>query len=133
MKIIMIWGLMLLSCNNKERALEKQTLELAYIIAAECMECDSVERLLVGSTVINRVLHPDFPKSIEEVIKQDNQFLGYCAEWYVYDKGCYEIAKYLISGGKRDEDILYFFKKRKVTPKHVSKILYNKKYHSFGI
>lgn len=128
---LFLFVLILLSCKEEKKR-EENILHLAYIIAAECMECDSSERLLVGSTVINRLQSPEFPKTIEGVIKQDNQFLGYCAEWYVYDKDCYDIAKYLINGGKRDTSVIYFFKKRRVAPKHVKKILYNMEYHSFG-
>lgn len=133
MKFILFLVLLISCVSEEEKKKEQDTLHLAYIIAAECMECDSTERLLVGSTIINRVLSPDFPKTVEEVIKQDNQYLGYCAEWYVYDKGCYDIAKYLINGGKRDTSVIYFFKKRRITPKHVKKILYNMEYHSFGL
>lgn len=108
------------------------TEELAYIIAAECMNCTPVERLHVGSCVINRLRHKDYPKTIKAVIGQENAFHGLCSEQYVFEPNCYEIAKYLMAGGKRDNRIIFFWRNNQNTPKYVSKILIKEKYHNFG-
>ena len=129
-----------ISCSPKspkklslEELLEPQITDLAYIIAAECMQCDSIERQDVGAVIINRLHHPDYPKSIYEIIRQKNAFKGYCAEQYVYDPACWDIATYLILGGKRDTRPIFFWLKKGKKPKYVKKVLFSRKFHSFGI
>lgn len=109
------------------------TLTLAYIIAGECMQCDSIERAMVGATVLNRLKNSKYPTTIHGVVSQDNQYKGYCTEWYVYDRDCYEIAKSLLLGLDRDTNILFFHSIRDKKPPYVKKILYRFKYHEFGI
>lgn len=115
---------------------------LGCIIAAECMECDSVEREMVGRTVINRVLSPLFPNSIEGVITQVRAYHGYCAEWYVYEPQCFEIARKLVielnnarSGvgvERTDTTILYFYRKGIKKPKYIKRVTDTMEYHYFG-
>lgn len=135
---IFIYSLLLSACFHKvgDTKVEEymdDTLSLAYIMAGECLQCDSLEKAATGSTVLNRVLHSKFPTTIQEVIKKTNQYKGYCTEWYVYDKQCHEIARQLLSGAERDTNIIYFHSIRDKKPPYVKKILYRYKYHEFGI
>lgn len=117
---------------NKNES-EDLALALGMLISGECLECDSLEMAAVGSVVLNRLCHPDYPNSIQEVIQEENQFHGYCSEQYMYVPKCHEIAVLLLSGVKRDTRPLFFWLKENKKPKYVSKILFTKKYHSFGI
>ena len=49
---------------------------LASIINAECGTCEVREMIMVGLVVLNRVHAEEFPRTISEVIQQDNQFEG---------------------------------------------------------
>lgn len=109
-----------------------ETEQLAYIIAAECMQCDSVEKSMVGSVVLNRIEVDGFPETIEGVITDENAFHGYCSAQYVYEPESYIIAQSLINGVERDTAILYFYKKELNKPKWVNKVIYKMKYHNFG-
>lgn len=53
---------------------------LARLIMAEAGsdECSDLLQLYVGSVVLNRVAHPDFPNTIQEVIYQEGQY--YCVD-----------------------------------------------------
>lgn len=107
-----------------------ELLELAYIISAECLICDDLEKEMVANVVINRMYSPEFPKTIKKVIQEDNQFHAYCSEWYTYDKRCHEIAVTSFLNRKY-KDIVYFWKGKK--PPYVKKIIYKQKHHNFGI
>ena len=145
-KILLI--ILLFSCKEKTDYCVEEISMLGCLIAAECMECDSVERELVGRTVINRVLSPLFPNSIESVITQEMAYHGYCAEWYVYEPQCFEIAKKLVielnnarsedpdDAGKgelrADTTVLYFYRKGIKKPKWIKKVTDTMEYHYFG-
>lgn len=47
---------------------------LAHVLAGECQSCPDQEQLYVGSVVLNRVAHPSFPDTIEEVVFQKGQY-----------------------------------------------------------
>lgn len=117
--------LLLLSCKREDPALD-----LGYIIAAECMQCDSMEKVHVGETVVNRLNHPDYPKDIRSIIIDG--YKGYCHEWYIYDKQCYEIAQKLINNVPRDTQILFFYSKFDKKPRYIKHIKYKEDFHNFG-
>lgn len=112
------------------KEINQDTLELSYIIAAECLQCDSIEKSLVGSTVLNRVKSSKFPNDISSVIV--NGYHGYCHEWYIYDKQCFQIAQQLLNNSPRDTTILYFYGNFEKKPKWIKKIIYKQYYHNFG-
>ena len=103
---------------------------LTNIISAECLQCDSLEKSLVGSVIINRIFSEDFPNSMREVIFDKDQFHGINNPQFKYDCESYVIATKLILGCNRNTEILYFYKGDK--PKWVSKIVLKQKYHNFG-
>lgn len=47
---------------------------LAHVICGEAQNCPDDEQLYVGSVVLNRVAHPSFPNSIQEVVFQPGQY-----------------------------------------------------------
>lgn len=47
---------------------------LAHVLAGECQSCPDNEQLYVGSVVLNRKAHPDFPDTIEAVVFQKGQY-----------------------------------------------------------
>ena len=47
---------------------------LAHVLAGECQSCPDQEQLYVGSVVLNRVVHPSFPNTIEGVVFQKGQY-----------------------------------------------------------
>lgn len=103
---------------------------LTNIVSAECMTCPAWEKTLVAEVVLNRVDSGIFPTSIEEVIKQKNQFHGYCKGWYVWHPDS-ERAVLEAKKKRKNKDILYFWKGDK--PKHVKEVVIKGKEHNFGI
>lgn len=106
--------------------------ELGKIIAAECMQCDSIEKSLVGSVVINRTETEGYPNSIHEVIYDRGAFYGKKNPQFVYEPESYRIASKLLCGFPRDTDILFFYRNNMEQPDWIDKIIYKKKYHNFG-
>lgn len=61
--------------SDKEIAYSENELYiLAHLLAGEAQYCHDDEQRYVGSVVLNRVNHKDFPDSIEEVVFQRNQY-----------------------------------------------------------
>lgn len=139
---------LLLGCKPEENCTyEDQVLRLSYVISAECIECDSMEQVLVGSVIMFRLFHPQYPKNIDSVIQQRNQFHGFNAHQYKYNERCYQIACKLMemnmeflpdgifpeSRKRTIEPILFFYNKNMAKPRFVKKIIYKMKHHNFGI
>lgn len=47
---------------------------MAHVIAGEAQICDDMEKRYVGSVVLNRVNHADFPNTIKDVVFQKKQY-----------------------------------------------------------
>jgi N-acetylmuramoyl-L-alanine amidase len=110
------------------------TLELSKLINSECSNCDIIEKILIGSVVINRLNHPDYPKTMLDVIYDNNQFKGICNSQYKSDTITYNIAKTLILQGPLDPTILYFYLRKSIDLSWRKNLLivYKMKYHDFG-
>ena len=90
--------------NDSERIYNSEEVEmLAHLINGEAGAnwCCDTTRYYVGSVVLNRVNHPDFPDTIEGVIYQSGQYA--CTWDGNYDltpsDRCYEIARDLLENG----------------------------------
>lgn len=110
------------------------TLELSKLISSECSNCDVLEKYLIGSVVINRLNHSDYPKTILNVIYDENQFKGICNTQYKSDSITYNIAKTLMLKGSLDTSILYFYLRKSIDLPWRKNLLiiYKMKYHDFG-
>ena len=110
------------------------TLELSKLISSECSNCDVLEKYLIGSVVINRLNHSDYPKTILNVIYDENQFKGICNTQYKSDSITYNIAKTLMLRGSLDTSILYFYLRKSIDLPWRKNLLivYKMKYHDFG-
>lgn len=53
---------------------EEDLYVLAHVLAGEAQPCPDEEQRLVGSVVLNRVNHPEFPNTIKEVVFQSGQY-----------------------------------------------------------
>lgn len=80
---------------------------LSKIINAECGVCIDEEMYLVGSVVLNR--SDLWGMTIQEVVSQESQFQGYGKPGFVVNPKTKRIAKELLSGYKRDYNVLYFY------------------------
>ena len=47
---------------------------MAHVISGEAQICDDMEKRYVGSVVLNRVNHADFPNTIKDVVFQKKQY-----------------------------------------------------------
>lgn len=47
---------------------------MAHVLAGESQNCSDEEQLYVGSVVLNRVAHPEFPNTIKGVVFQKGQY-----------------------------------------------------------
>lgn len=108
------------------------TLELSKLITSECSKCDDLEKFLVGSVVLNRLNHPDYPKTMLGVIYDENQFHGICNTQYKDDN--YDLAKTLMLRGPINTNILNFYLRKSINLpwRKDLLIIYKMKYHDFG-
>lgn len=106
---------------------------LAAIINAECAQCSYEEQFLVGSVVLNRLYHPNYPKTLEGVVFQQNQFHGICNSQFKPTSKTLIVAADLIFNSP-EKDVLFFWLKSSKNKKWRKgiHILFTKKYHVFG-
>lgn len=124
--------LITLSCYTKKTKINKDAEAMSYILAAECLKCEDSEIIKISTVIKNRLLSSEYPKTIDSIISETNQFHGYCKEWYVYDRRCYELACYVLARDDTLNGILFFWKKGNKKPRYVKKKIYTEKFHSFG-
>lgn len=74
---------------------------LAHVICGEAQSCPDEEQRYVGSVVLNRVNHPEFPDTIEEVVFQPGQYA--CVTDGNYDReptdANWDNARWLLENG----------------------------------
>jgi N-acetylmuramoyl-L-alanine amidase len=75
-----------------------------------------VGQLAVGQVIINRTLHPKFPDTICEVVKQKGQFQFYKEGKWGYDSNSKLLATMLIKNNLKMFNALYFHS-RSVNPR----------------
>lgn len=83
---------------------------LSHAIFAEAGNQPMKGRIAVGTVILNRVAHPSFPNTVEEVVFQPNQFSP-VDNGTIYldpDKDSIVAAKLCLDGVKEAEDCLYF-------------------------
>lgn len=81
---------------------------LAAIIESECSNCSILEKYLVGSVVLNRCNHKDYPNEIHKVINQPSQFHGRKTKRYRPTRTTKKVADDLLGGLYITPEILYF-------------------------
>ena len=72
---------------------------------------DTTDAYLVGSTVLNRADHTDFPDIVADVIRERGQYDGYRSSNYYRTRQSDSIAVRLILGYGRDCGVLFFCRK----------------------
>lgn len=104
---------------------------VAKVINKECSYCPITDKLLIGSSIINRMNDPDFPCAYEDVI--ENQY----ATSDIYDKDSYKVAEMIINDSILDNRVLYFYNPKTVTDKKFMRLmekhtlLVKTKYHNY--
>ncbi len=85
----------------------KESILLAKIINAECKQCPIIEKLYVGSVVLNRsrILN----QTINTVIYSENQFHGVNNSQYKEDVLSILLAQDLLENGPIDSNIIFFY------------------------
>ena len=105
---------------------ELEMLACTIYVEAGGDACSDETRMMVGNVVLNRVAHPDFPNTIEEVLLQPRQYNTFSWDGIVwpdratYDneqeavQRAYDIARRLLEGERvLDSDVIWqaeFFK-----------------------
>lgn len=70
--------------------------------------CSEDMRYNVGSVVVNRLNHPEFPKTLKEVIYQEGQYGCINSKYFIPDKHCRRIAiDILINGSRLPKDVVF--------------------------
>lgn len=72
---------------------------------------DTTDAYLIGSTVLNRADHADFPDVVADVIKESGQYDGYRSSNYYRTDMSDSIAMRLMLGYGRDCGVLFFCRK----------------------
>jgi spore germination cell wall hydrolase CwlJ-like protein len=104
---------------------------VARVINKECSYCPVTDKILIGSSIINRMNHPDFPCEYEDVI--ENQY----AISDTFDTESYKIAELIVLNNIKDKNVLYFYNPKIATDKKFmrlmeSRVLITKtKYHNY--
>lgn len=104
---------------------------IARVINKECNYCPVTDKILIGSSIINRMNHPDFPSEHEDVIK--NQY----AISDTFDTESYKIAELIILNNIKDNNVLYFYNPKIATDKKFMRLMESHdlivktKYHNY--
>jgi N-acetylmuramoyl-L-alanine amidase len=140
-KFIIVFGLLLnfgfMFCKlSGQVSMSTQDL-LAAAINSECGICSFREKMLVGSVIMNRVNHDDFPNNIYEVIYQDKQFDGVQSSNFYPTESTVKVANIILTTGVYDSNVLYFYNPELSTNKPFleamkRRVLYREKYHFFA-
>ena len=74
---------------------------MAHVLVGEAQYCDNQEQRLVGSVVLNRVAHPDFPDSIKDVVFQRKQYSSVADKNYYREptESNWSNARWLLENG----------------------------------
>lgn len=107
--LLFILGLFdLFSCEPKYTHRENTDITmLAKIATIECGDCSTKDKILVISSVLNRLDHLEFPDTIDSVLTQENQY----ASLKLADSIDHEsliLANLIYNGSLRDCNVLYF-------------------------
>lgn len=103
---------------------------LASVINSECSNCSEVEMYLVGSVVLNRVHSLSWPKTIDSVINEPNQFYTNTSLFVPTSKTLI-ISQNLLKGLYVCPGILYFCTKES-SVLTMDTVLIRGKYHLYG-
>lgn len=97
---------------------------LSAIINAEAgpNPTDLMDPFMIGSTVLNRLDSPGFPKTMRGVVKQANQFKGISNNNFRRTDASDEVALKLLSGKGRNCSTLFFYGHGSVKWKFISNI-----------
>lgn len=91
--------------NTIDNVLIEKSIQLAKVINKECGDCPDVDKLLIGSSILNRKDHENFPNKLIKVIEQPNQYAT-STKYTEHDKN---LSECLLEGYFRDCDVLYFY------------------------
>lgn len=92
---------------------------IAKVITRECIACPIVDKILVGSSILNRMDHPDFPDNYKDVVK--NQY----AISDTFDLESYRISELIVYDSIRDYNVLYFYNPKTATDGTFIKLMRN--------
>jgi spore germination cell wall hydrolase CwlJ-like protein len=110
---------------------EKLIEAIARVINKECSYCPVTDKILIGSSIINRMNHPDFPCEYEDVI--ENQY----AISDTFDLQSYKIAELIVINNIKDNNVLYFYNPKIATDKKFMRLMESHdlitktKYHNY--
>lgn len=91
--------------EQTDHSLHENAILIAKVINSECKDCSDVDKLMIGSSILNRADNVNFPSSIVNVIKQPNQYVSN-KDYSLHDK---QLAVCLLEGYFRDCNVLYFY------------------------
>jgi N-acetylmuramoyl-L-alanine amidase len=98
--------------NNSKLALSKNDIYLmAQVVFAESRSEPFEGKVAVASVILNRVLSPEFPKSVEGVIKQKNAFSCVVNGKISLspDASCFEAVYTALGGTDPTEHALFYY------------------------
>ena len=74
---------------------------MAHVLAGEAQFCDDMEQRYVGSVVLNRVAHSEFPNTIKDVVFQKKQYSSVADRNYYREptESNWANAKWLLENG----------------------------------
>lgn len=114
-----------LSYNNKNLSITKDDIYLmAQVVYAESCAEPYNGKVAVASVILNRLLHPEFPKTVEGVVKQKGAFS--CIRNgkidVVPNSDCYNAVLEALKGKDPTEEAVFFYNPRTATSKWMKNI-----------
>ena len=96
--------------NHSHRSNEEYIIKkIAKVLSRECENCYSIDKILIASSILNRMNNCSFPSSIDSIV--NNQ---YCIA-DTFSSNSYYIAKLVVNNDVRDYNVLYFFNPKTAT------------------
>lgn len=99
--------------KKEQKIIEKNSIKIAKVLNIECGDCPDTDKLLIGSSLLNRVDSKEFPNTLDGVIYQPNQY-KISKNYTEHDK---KLAVCLLENYFRDCDVLYFYNPKSATDK----------------
>jgi spore germination cell wall hydrolase CwlJ-like protein len=124
--IALLFSIVLIIILNKQYA-EKGFIKnkdyvravIAKVINKECGYCPVTDKVLIASSILNRMDDCRFESEVDDIVKGQ-----YCIS-DTFDIESYQITKLVMEGLIRDYDVLYFFNPKTATDKKFTNWLKN--------
>lgn len=112
MRVLLFSALFLFSTPTSSvltEKINKDIITIAKVVFAECSYCPETDKILIASSILNRVENKDFPKTIDSVIYKQYSISD------TFNESSYKIAHLVYNDVIREKNVLYFYNPKLAT------------------